>query len=224
MKILENNIAILEEDHYICRWIQESGKLDHDQNMLPIVLRYIKKGDVVIDAGSFIGDHTIAYANKVGSTGKVFAFEPNHEAFKCLVHNMANYSYVECRSEGLSNKNSSLFIHEYPDNIGMTYLSEKGEKQIETITIDSLELKRCDFIKIDCEGHEIEVITGAHETIKKFKPKMLIEVNKMALERAGFKKEELITLVKLYGYKVQDVYGKKIEDMKNEVQFDMLCL
>ena len=77
-------IAILETDNCICRFVEQSGRLDHDQNMLPIVLSYIPIGGVVIDVGAFIGDHTIAYLNKVRENGMVYAFEPYINAFECL--------------------------------------------------------------------------------------------------------------------------------------------
>ena len=64
MKITKEGIAILENDTHISKWVEESGKLDHDQNDIPLILKYINEGDTVVDCGAFIGDHTIAYLNR----------------------------------------------------------------------------------------------------------------------------------------------------------------
>lgn len=47
---------------------------------------------------------------------------------------------------------------------------------MDTVTIDSLQLPRVDFIKIDVEGHELEVLWGSRETLKKYHPTLLVEV------------------------------------------------
>src|SRR5678816_307417 len=60
MKILANNIAILDEPDQLCRWVEESGKLCHDASVPAHYLPHINVGDVVIDVGAAIGDHTIA--------------------------------------------------------------------------------------------------------------------------------------------------------------------
>ena len=90
---MENYIEIhvLEGDQ-ISGWVEETGHLDHDQNFLPKILEHIKAGDTVVDAGAFIGDHTIAYATRAGRRGKVLAFEPNEKAAECLRHNLELYN------------------------------------------------------------------------------------------------------------------------------------
>jgi hypothetical protein len=67
MKITKHGFAVLENDQWISRWAEEEGRLDHDQNMLPLILKHIYRGDTVVDVGAFIGDHTIAYSEKVGT-------------------------------------------------------------------------------------------------------------------------------------------------------------
>ena len=74
---LFNGIALLKDDQCICRFIRESGRLDHDINILPLVLEYIPIGGTVFDIGAFIGDTTLAYANRVGENGTIYAFDGN---------------------------------------------------------------------------------------------------------------------------------------------------
>ena len=217
MKII-NNIAILENDTHISRWVQESGRLDHDQNMLPFVLKYIKNGDVVIDAGAYIGDHTIAYSNAVGKDGLVFAFEPNKEAFDCLEFNMGITANVYCFNQGLGSCSSYKGLCKIQDNIGCTYITNGDE--IKITSIDNLEMKGIDFIKIDCEGYEMEILKGAYESIKKFSPVLLIEVNKGTLLREGKTEKDIFNYLDELGYSYRNIYS---EQTLSGDQYDIIC-
>jgi FkbM family methyltransferase len=212
-------IAILAEDNCICKWIKESGRLDHDQNLLPRVLPHIPVGGTVIDAGGFVGDHTIAYAKQVGKEGNVFAFEPNPEAFKCLDYNLSKFQNTKCFNAGLSETISNVSLEVVPDNVGMTYMKEGGEMQ--TLTIDSIQFERLDFIKIDVEGYELGVLKGGEKAIRKFRPKMLIEINDYTLERAGITRVHIYSYLDSIGYSYENIYPEQSID---EYQMDIICL
>lgn len=219
MKITKHGIAILENDNCICKWVEESGRLDHDINMLPLVLKHINRGDVVIDAGAFIGDHTIAYAKAVCETGKVLAFEPSIDSFECLKYNMRDFKNTICLNHGLGSENKKVDIIKVEGNLGMNYMAS-GDS-IEVFTIDWFKFDKLNFIKIDVEGYELEILKGATETIKKLKPKMLIEINQMALERMNLKREDIFQFLDEHGYKYENIYPKQ---GLNEYQMDILCL
>lgn len=215
---LTNDIAILPKDTHISKWVKESGRLDHDQNMLPLVLSYIKQGAIVIDAGAYIGDHTIAYAKAAGIDGNVFAFEPNPAAFECLEYNLKNMPNTTCFKQGLGSSITRKGLSVVVDNIGMTHLS-KGD-DVSITTIDSLELFGVDFIKIDCEGYEVDILMGAQETIKKFQPLLLIEINKHTLKREGKSEKDIFKLLDVLGYKYRNIYS---EQPLSGDQYDILC-
>ena len=217
MKII-NNIAILENDTHISKWVIESGRLDHDQNMLPFILANIKAGDVVIDAGAYIGDHTIAYAERVGKDGFVFAFEPNKEAFDCLEYNLKTFDNTTIFNQGLGSKIEKMGMLKSPDNIGMCHLIKGGD--ITVTTIDDLYLFKCDFIKIDCEGYELEILKGGYETIRRFKPTLLIELNKYTLEREGITFKHIFNFLDNIGYIYNNIYEE--QDL-NQPQIDIIC-
>lgn len=56
---------VLADDTHLSKWVEEHGRLDHDEAIASIV-EHIPQGGVVVDAGASLGDHTIAYARKVG--------------------------------------------------------------------------------------------------------------------------------------------------------------
>lgn len=195
MKILDNNIAVLEDDTHISKWVQETRRLDHDEYSLGIILPHLDPGDWVVDGGAFIGDHTIAYLKAVGPEGKVYAFEPNPAAYSCLCHNCPDAVSFNL---GLSDK------EEYVDyfgnnNAGAGHIGH-DLGPIKLVTLDSLNLRRCDFLKLDIEGCEYEALVGAKETIAQHKPVMWIEVNEGALIRRMRNETQLRKLIESYGY------------------------
>jgi len=171
MKILNNGIAVIDGDTHISKWVEESGRLDHDQYALPIILKHINKGDWVVDAGAFIGDHTRAYKDKVGYTGKVIAFEPNPAAFECLIHNCPS---VDCFSFGLSDFEGVAGV-QINDNSGASKLVLGDGVML--VILDDYNLPQLDFLKLDVEGFELKALKGAENTIRIHKPKMWIEIN-----------------------------------------------
>lgn len=220
MKITRHGFAIIGNDSHIGRWAEESGRLDHDQNMLPRVLQYIPEGGFVIDAGGYIGDHTVAYADKVGPSGGVVAFEPYKSAYECLKYNMKNYKNVVCEFAALGAKEGYTSMSCEIENFGMATTSDGDEVEVTTLDTRFKHLKKIDFIKIDVEGLEIDVLEGGKEVISKHRPIMLIEVNEHTLRVKGHTKNDLLKAISDLGYTYRNVYeGQGIKDD----QFDVIC-
>jgi FkbM family methyltransferase len=210
--ILHNNIAILENDTHISQWVKQNNRLDHDEYILSFALPLIREGDTVIDAGAFIGDHTYAYLKKAGKEGSVIAFEPNPQSFQCLSHNCPT---AILHNKGLSDSETTAPFHQH-QNCGASKISPLGTTQISLTTIDSLNLPRLDFLKLDIEGHELKALKGGKTTITKFKPNILLEVNKEALTGQGTSAIELEDYLNELGYVFVAI------PQKGE-QYDLLC-
>lgn len=214
MKILPNNIAVLENDSHISRWVEETGRLDHDEYSIPIILEHIEKGDYVVDAGAFIGDHTIAYLKAVGPTGQVIAFEPNREAYQCLLHNCPK---ADCIFAGLGDKEQKLRFAT-DGNVGASHICGLGDKKVDIVTLDSYNLNRLDFFKLDVEGFEISALVGATKTILKHRPMMWVEVNEGALQRNGKTPLDLLSFIRHeLGYAITPYPEFDV------AQYDLLC-
>ncbi len=111
-------------------------------------------------------------------------------------------------------------MNDISTNAGMSY-AEKSKKGIKCITIDSLELDRLDFIKIDCEGFEHKILKGAEKTIKKFKPVMVIEINNFTLNRNNTSDNDIYIYLNELGYTYQNIYpGQSLYGD----QLDILCI
>lgn len=218
---------VLDNDTHISKWVENEFRLDHDQWGLTKILPEINQGDTVVDAGAFIGDHSVAYLKAVGEKGNVICFEPHPLAFECLARNMflarVTGEYV-VHDRALSDKNGSYFLEVNPNAGASTIVPPESESKnctvIKAVTLDSFNLQRLDFFKIDVEGHELKVLQGAEQTVARCRPKLLIELNKWALIKQGTSALEIFNWLKAHGYKWSSVQPLNIADPP---QYDILC-
>ena len=125
----------------------------------------LKDNDVVYDLGAHIGSWTIPAAL---ICKHVYAWEPNIDCTKILRANLSLNKLddrVTIHNAGLGGGINSCF---------------NGNNTIVTARLDEYDaIMPPNFIKIDVEGAELDVIKGAQETIKRYKPRMLIEVHNL---------------------------------------------
>jgi FkbM family methyltransferase len=159
-----------------------------EPHMHKIFEKYINKESIVLEGGCHIGTHTL----KLGLLGKqVLSFEPMTNSNVILRENLKinNITNVTVYNEGLSNKTDVAYFewigHNNPGASGLannpmgkpSYTKPIEKKHpVTLITIDSLQLEKLDFIKLDVEGYEINVIEGAIDTIKKCNPIITLEI------------------------------------------------
>lgn len=209
---------IISDDSHISRWVEETGRLDHDQNLLPDILPEIPVGGTVVDAGANIGSHTHAYLERVGESGKVLAIEPNEDAWDCL---RRNCSRAKISRAALWDKAVKLTVVQ-DANAGASYVREDAQGAVQGVTLDSLlknqRIGRVDFVKADVEGNEVRLLRGAEKTIARYRPTLFIEVNKAALKKQGSNANELLGWLESHGYSHKVVqsnrnYGDDIYDV-----------
>ncbi|KRB32104.1 MULTISPECIES: FkbM family methyltransferase [Mesorhizobium] len=149
---------------------------------------------VVFDIGSNIG-MTAVVAAKQGAA-KVYAFEPDPNVFSFLLDTVkANAALVDAHNIALGSKEGTLSFFSNPDSASASHLVTENTlghsptHRVRMSTFDAFvtshQIHRIDFIKIDVEGFEIDVLWGARETIPRLKPSLLIEFN--AFTMVGFR-------------------------------------
>ena len=206
IKKLRDGTWVLENDATSGKAI-EIGRLDFDP-LLPHILKLLRPGDTVVDAGAFIGDHTVAYSHAVGLKGEVYAYEPNSVAFQCLVHNTNGMSNVVgfCYALGEDNWIAGM-AGEFPANFASHFIDHNNSNggpiiQVRRLDNDSALFHRLDLIKIDIEGYELNALKGMEQVIAKFHPKLVIEINEIALKRQNATPEDVVSWVVRHGYEV----------------------
>lgn len=173
-----------------------------------VINKYVRQGMTVLDIGANIGAHTLRLAKLVGEDGKVIAFEPMSWAFSKLERNIElnDFSNIIIEKIALSNVNqgrqSVYFRTSWPLDGDSSNANKKED--VDFITLDEYirigSVGKVDFCKIDVDGYEYKVIEGGVNSIRKFKPVMIIEVGRYTLENFGDSLEDLIDLLASLGY------------------------
>ncbi len=138
-----------------------------------------KEGDVVIDAGAFLGETAVWFADSVGENGKVYSFEPSTQNMKGLEKNIKVNGLehiITTIPKGLLDENKKIKF--LTQSYSSSCSEQEGNVEIEVTTLDSFVndngLSKVDIIKMDIEGAELKALKGAVEAIKKFKPTLAI--------------------------------------------------
>lgn len=175
MKTIERSLPWTECTQWA--WPEEDEKLvqvfDHVSD-IDIFMRHIENPIVCVQAGGAAGIWPLRYAMFFE---RVYTFEPMTENREALQKNIAgadNITVSECALSNEVRQGRMVFDRSEHNNYGAVYFQE-GDGEVKTTTIDSLDLERCDFIQLDIEGHELEALLGAAETIANYKPTIVLE-------------------------------------------------
>ena len=136
-------------------------------------------GDYVVDGGACWGDTAAVFSNAVGEKGIVYSFDPLVDHIEILNYNIAQFpiNNVKIMPFGLANENvdaEPIRLNSYDPGFNIANKVVPLRK-IDTL-VDSKEIQRIDFIKLDVEGFEMQVLLGARVAINKFKPKLAVSL------------------------------------------------
>jgi FkbM family methyltransferase len=180
----------------------------HEPTESGLFLKYIKRGDIVLDIGSNLGYYSLVSSKKVGASGKIYAFEPDMKNFNALVRNVKlngfkNIIPVNCAVANFDGK-QKLYLEKDSGWHSLRTCS-KTSKIVKVLKLDTF-LKnraRVDIIKIDVEGYEGYVLEGARNIIKKNKNlKILMEFNPEYLNIAHYPPMKLLNLLNKNKFKI----------------------
>ena len=202
---------------------------------------------VVFDVGANFGIMSLQYS-KLVERGHVHAFEPTDYAFAKLKRNLqlnpnlagrvtANQLFVSSSTSAKANlkAHSSWKIN---GQNGKAHPLHGGTVQIATnvpaITLDDYciqqDIKRVDFIKIDTDGHEYDVLCGARKTISAYHPAIIFEVGVYVMKEHGITFDHYLSFFEPLGYQLMDSKsGRRINRDNYQQQIplkstiDVLC-
>lgn len=184
-----------------------------------IMRKYIKKGDSVLDIGANIGYYTLIFAQLVGSAGRVFAFEPDPENFALLQKNieMNGYNNVTLVHKAVASTAGIIRLYICANNKGNHRIHDANDGRasikVEAVRLDDFFKDydgRIDFIKMDIEGAEMEVISGASSLLQRNQNlKIATEFCPLWLRIFGIKPEEYLDLLKKHGFRLYNINEQK---------------
>jgi FkbM family methyltransferase len=187
-----------------------------EEGLTKMVLKYLKAGMTFLDIGAHFGYFTLLGSHIVGQEGQVHSFEPTSSTFKILMENVSDKNNVVLNNKAVFSQEKFITINDYgieysafnsmygarlPEDILKKLTLNKYE--IEAVTIDGyVENKgiKPDFIKIDAESAEYEILLGMERTIAKFYPIISIEVGDFGVEGVPASKK-LISYLENKSYK-----------------------
>ena len=230
-KIMPNKLVTFKNYHkdinvnfYIYKKCPISSSIKNntfwEKHLHDVFEKFINENSIVIEGGCHIGSHTIKMALMCKH---IYAFEPFPKSYDLLkknieINKLENVSLIK---KGLSNTSNTVQFGWIPSkNPGGSGLSDNPMGQpkwinnseekidVQLTTIDMLDLKNLDFIKLDVEGYEELVIKGGLKTIKNFKPVITLESwsDHNGQVNINHTKEKFSNLIEL-GYKLIHLSG-----------------
>lgn len=158
-------------ERLIAKRIKNGGPAQYQDDTREEAYKYVTDFNVAIDVGANVG---LWSRHLVEKFDRVIAFEPLEQVYSCLELNVKNLP-VEINRFALGSVTDKIEMVYDAKNTGGSYVSEIGTGSIDIKRMDELNLPKFGLLKIDCEGHELEVIKGGEQTILKYKPIVIVE-------------------------------------------------
>jgi len=195
---------------------------EYEPDTQAIIRRYLRPGDVAIDAGANIGIHTMPMSEAVGPQGVVLAVEPLPAVRDRLERNLAlnRATNVRVIAQAASDREGSAQL--YPPradaaNWGqasltrLSHLDPGAPIEVPLITLDALVraqgLDRLRLIKIDVEGHDREVMAGAIALIDRYHPVLIFEFSPEHTSEIGNDWDDTVgLLVRQRSYRLSEMW------------------
>lgn len=212
-------------------WIQKQifyfGRYEIEKNETLFWQNIVKTGDIVFDVGANIGYYTMQTAARIGSNGRVYAFEPVSITYKKLIDNinLNNFKNIITENVAVSDTPGEIELYVADENstgsssIAMHVNFAGVKEKVKTIVLDEYikdnHIPKLDLVKIDVEGCEPMVINGLKNTMNEYKPIILVEVLDERLNTINSSKEQLYELFNSCNYSGFEIIGdnsvRKIE-------------
>ena len=182
------------------------------------LVSWLQSGQVFYDIGANVGFFAVLAARLVGPTGKVYAFEPFPQSAEAIRKNAALNGFeqiIEVWQGAVSDRSGSgkLMVQGMCNTFRLEYNADGAESiTVPLYVIDELvageKIRPPDLVKIDVEGHEVQVLRGMRETVRRYRPVILCEVH-------WIKKEIEALLVEVFrplGYRATQIDGSPLPD------------
>jgi FkbM family methyltransferase len=204
----------LGNDNSLCLYVCGT----FEPNEFSFLHGFLKPGMVFVDVGANDGYYSLFAARRVGPAGKVVAVEPSTRERinlrRNLQRNHLDNVHVVPAALGATPGDADLRLaqgaHSGHNTLGKFAHDDVMAAHLERVTVNTLDrvanelgLERMDFVKIDVEGAEANVVAGARTVLKTMRPVMLLEINDGALRAQGTGSDELLDMLRGgYGYEI----------------------
>lgn len=186
-----------------------------------LIASLVRPGDTVVDVGANAGKHTYNFLRALQGQGKCISIEPNPRMIQYmegrLRKNPKRGAPCELRNVAASDRQKDAIpFYTVPSRPAVSSLSPniQARHQTETIQVPTIKLDdlatqsaRISFVKIDVEGHEVEVLSGATSILHGDRPFVFFECNLRNVNQAG-KLDYLMSLFETSRYRIFSAFGE----------------
>lgn len=212
MKIVAFKLAnkLYKHCYPVYRLLYANWKVISDRNERALLRSLIKPGMIVLDIGANIGIYSCFLSRLVGKGGVVYAFEPDPINFSRLVKNTQGIKNIIPVHTAVGEKTGELNLY-ISDDMNVDHRSyDSGDKRrcvkVPVVRLDDYFNKdqHIDFMKIDVQGYEYNILQGAKRTIDlSSNLKMIMEFWPYGLKKAGTVPRKLLDLISSLGLVVE---------------------
>jgi FkbM family methyltransferase len=183
-----------------------NGKRAYQGKKQGAAMRHCKNFRVAVDVGGHVGLWSWNLAHQFN---EVIAFEPVAAHRECFEKNLAGLDNVTLRPLVLGVTSGRVSIQTEKGSSGNSQVCSGTD--VEMVTLDSLAIPKVDFMKIDTEGYEENVLRGAEQTIRRCRPTIIVEQKRDMSTRFGLKPLGAVEFLQSLGYKVvEEISGDYI--------------
>ena len=159
--------------HMINKNIKNGGPAVYQEPVRTKSLQFVKDFGVAVDIGANVG---LWSRDLVRKFAHVIAIEPVVDFQECLRHNVPMEN-IEIWPIALGTEDTSIDMIITKGNTGHSHINKDtiGTGKVEMKRLDSLNFDRIDYMKIDCEGYEMQILKGGENTIRTHQPVLVVE-------------------------------------------------
>ena len=189
---------------------------DYEAENFSFLKAVCKKNGTVLDIGAHIGLFSSITAKVIGSRGKIYAFEPTSNTIAVLqqtirINRLEHIVEPIKQAMGKEVGTTTFFISDNEADNSNSLVSYKVDREINGVEVDintidnfvsSMELASVDFIKIDAEGAEYDVLKGGIDVFNALRPFCILAIHPEPIAKKGDKMEDIYDLLVQLNYKI----------------------
>jgi FkbM family methyltransferase len=215
---------VIEKLKTLCDSYDNAGLIDWEKELELGYRHFLGFNSTVIDIGGHAGRHSDIFIHQIGCK-EVYIFEPIPSKYEHLVNRYLSNPNVTVKQVALSSsvgKSEFVINHGAPEESGLKerIYNNPELKILEKIivatdTLDNIfiDASAVEYIKIDTEGGEIDILRGAVSIIQKFRPFISVEYGKPSYSAYGHNQDTLFLYSQEQQYVITDLFGNPIENI-----------
>lgn len=193
----------------------------YEQDLTDLLLKQVEPGMNVVDVGANVGYYSLVASTLVGSSGRVYAFEPDPESFSYLTRNVdlnACRNVVPIRMAVSDRVGSASFVRRNQDTGFLSGDAGSASVNVSTVSLDEFFAEQgwptVGLVKMDVEGSERVALLGMRELSRRNPSlRLIMEFNLDAMGRLGISTQMLTSTLKELGFREAYLIEKRLRSV-----------